>query len=1006
MSGSTETEGDHFQAFSDCLLRRHGVWSQPVSRHLSSLMTDFAHALAGGGLPIDEVRTRTTFMLTNQGNFTSSVFFTGIALSLPCINCRMSSVLEDPGILILDHCTMVSPDVAYGFLALISEFKISILLCMHEFPPDLTGLLIIHQFTVFHNVSEEVCKQLSQLAGLKIFSDIDQISEAETFQFSGHFFALPGDFANVKTNLAPRLLGFLKSNFQFGHGQPTAFFVSKEGFQKGTFAIGGEHSAIYKDVITIMIDYAFHANCLQSFLAVFSDGETAVVRPRFNWFLAASDATVDVFPYSFVFSPLLPFSISQPFYQTFYSPDDLNFLQFLELFFQNVRCDEGASMFTKVAKIDSTIFDMKTEEYLNVFHSQRKMVISGFEKAIIPVDSPPAMVFERAQFPHMVHSVLHENFFLISFGALMELLFYNSFMRAQELEGKSSRITFIWQGKGVNFEIGPLSVLDVVRQSEPPSLVEPSEGEIFSSLLFSAQSIFADALARLRVADLSPHLAQIEQLFANFGAKALSAQADSHSLRIAFFREFARWFDELEGQSPQMKAYRLPDFAGRATSLCRYMVLKFLCFNGYLSLPKVLELMDRFDTAGIPTGKGVPVAWLRAKVTGQSSGSPPFVNNDEMEEAMAVLLSLAGYSYFYPQTPHICPVLLNVTAPTSVLGFVLSSSDFVRMFVQVCPFEEVAIDFMHGKAVDRPFFPDLFHLHSPVFQIQLQEDFRTAYPGYSPRITLELLFPVESCSLMSLFGYSVREIIDSLRKCEQAVHSGGKTGASFFRTRDKRFLVKTISNAEMTFLMAFLPHYFAYMLAEPESYLVHILAAFTITVESEQVNYSHRCILMENLAAGFDDFETYDLKGSARNRWLESATVKLDLNYRRSRIEQRVVLTAPMKDSLMKQIARDSLFLAQHRVMDYSMLAIVAGAAKAVRLGIVDFCRPYTIDKALESMVKKTPLYRDHSLGDPSVISPAEYQRRFVDAMRDYFYVAPSYADTITYLAKSPSTGH
>jgi 1-phosphatidylinositol-3-phosphate 5-kinase len=258
---------------------------------------------------------------------------------------------------------------------------------------------------------------------------------------------------------------------------------------------------------------------------------------------------------------------------------------------------------------------------------------------------------------------------------------------------------------------------------------------------------------------------------------------------------------------------------------------------------------------------------------------------------------------------------------------------------------------------------------------------------------------------MSLFGYSVPEMIDSLRACEQVIHSGGKSNASFFRTRDGRFLVKTISNAEMTFLAAFLPHYFAYILGEPESYLVRILAAFTVTVESEQVNYNHKCILMENLSAGFDDFETYDLKGSARNRWLESATVKLDTNYRRSRIEQRVVLTTPTKDGLMKQIARDSMFLAQHRVMDYSMLAIVARATRTVRLGIVDFCRPYTIDKALESMVKKTPLYRDHTLGDPTVISPAEYQRRFVDAMRDYFYVAPSYADTITYLARPPSAG-
>jgi 1-phosphatidylinositol-3-phosphate 5-kinase len=152
---------------------------------------------------------------------------------------------------------------------------------------------------------------------------------------------------------------------------------------------------------------------------------------------------------------------------------------------------------------------------------------------------------------------------------------------------------------------------------------------------------------------------------------------------------------------------------------------------------------------------------------------------------------------------------------------------------------------------------------------------------------------------------------------------------------------------------------------------------------------------MENLTEGFDDFDTFDLKGSLRNRWLEASGVQLDTNYRRSRIENRVVLGYEDKRKFVRQVTSDSKFLASHRVMDYSLVAIVSRGNSKVRLGIVDYCRSFTIDKALESMVKKTPLYADHNVA-PTVISPNEYQERFIKAMEDYFYVSPSYGDLVT----------
>jgi 1-phosphatidylinositol-3-phosphate 5-kinase len=257
-----------------------------------------------------------------------------------------------------------------------------------------------------------------------------------------------------------------------------------------------------------------------------------------------------------------------------------------------------------------------------------------------------------------------------------------------------------------------------------------------------------------------------------------------------------------------------------------------------------------------------------------------------------------------------------------------------------------------------------------------------------------MLFPIEFCCLMTLFGYSVKEVIQSLAQSQLLAVSGAKSQACFFRTLDNQFLVKTLSPGEMSFLGSFLPKYFTHMLLQPETHFIKILGACTVTVESEHINYTHRCLVMENLTFGLGEFETYDLKGSLRNRWLESSNVKLDANYRLAAIENRVIFTFKDKRKFIEQLKTDSAFLSSAKIMDYSLVAIVSRTEAKVRIGIVDFCGSYTIDKALESMVKKTPLYSDHAVA-PTVISPSDYQDIFVKAMDAYFLASPVYSDTV-----------
>ena len=73
--------------------------------------------------------------------------------------------------------------------------------------------------------------------------------------------------------------------------------------------------------------------------------------------------------------------------------------------------------------------------------------------------------------------------------------------------------------------------------------------------------------------------------------------------------------------------------------------------------------------------------------------------------------------------------------------------------------------------------------------------------------------------------------------------------------------------------------------------------------------------------------------------------------------------------------------------MDYSLLVGVDEANHELVVGIIDYIRTFTWDKKLETLVKSTVL--GSSQGPPTVVSPALYRSRFLDAMDRYFLLVP-----------------
>lgn len=95
----------------------------------------------------------------------------------------------------------------------------------------------------------------------------------------------------------------------------------------------------------------------------------------------------------------------------------------------------------------------------------------------------------------------------------------------------------------------------------------------------------------------------------------------------------------------------------------------------------------------------------------------------------------------------------------------------------------------------------------------------------------------------------------------RAGEGAGRSGSFFFFSHDKRFIIKTMSTAELSLMTKLLPDYVEHFKAHPDSLIAKIFGVFTVKVASLS---PVTVILMENtLRLNSDNLEyLFDLKGS------------------------------------------------------------------------------------------------------------------------------------------------
>jgi 1-phosphatidylinositol-3-phosphate 5-kinase len=264
----------------------------------------------------------------------------------------------------------------------------------------------------------------------------------------------------------------------------------------------------------------------------------------------------------------------------------------------------------------------------------------------------------------------------------------------------------------------------------------------------------------------------------------------------------------------------------------------------------------------------------------------------------------------------------------------------------------------------------------------------------SAKMTCKIFFAEQFDALRQKCGVADR-LIESLSRCLKWDSKGGKTKSVFLKTLDDRLVMKSLSPIETSAFLRFAPDYFNIMAKtlfhDLPSVIAKMLGFFQVIIKNPLTNTEIKLdlLVMENLFYDRSPTRIFDLKGSMRNRKIQSTgehnEVLLDENMVEYIYESPLFAREHSKGLLRVSVWNDTLFLALQNVMDYSLMVAVDEAKKELVVGIIDCIRTYTWDKRLESWIKDRG-FAGGGRNRPTVTSPKEYKSRFREAMARYAF--------------------
>jgi len=188
-----------------------------------------------------------------------------------------------------------------------------------------------------------------------------------------------------------------------------------------------------------------------------------------------------------------------------------------------------------------------------------------------------------------------------------------------------------------------------------------------------------------------------------------------------------------------------------------------------------------------------------------------------------------------------------------------------------------------------------------------------------PTFEFKDFHPMTFRHVRDIFGVDHGEYISSLCSAESLTILGtpGKSSALFFFSFNTRYILKTVTKREAKMLTKILPHYLEHIRTNPDTLLCRFYGLHRVKATGKK---SVRFVVMNNVFhTHLKIHEKYDLKGSTQGRYAKdkndpSAILKdLDMN-------SHIKIGKDKTKKILLQIAKDCRFLANHGIMDYSML--------------------------------------------------------------------------------------
>ncbi|XP_030747077.1 LOW QUALITY PROTEIN: phosphatidylinositol 5-phosphate 4-kinase type-2 alpha-like [Sitophilus oryzae] len=183
--------------------------------------------------------------------------------------------------------------------------------------------------------------------------------------------------------------------------------------------------------------------------------------------------------------------------------------------------------------------------------------------------------------------------------------------------------------------------------------------------------------------------------------------------------------------------------------------------------------------------------------------------------------------------------------------------------------------------------------------------------------------PMVFRNIRERFGIDDLDYKESLTRSQPLPDdSAGKSGAKFYQSYDKIFIIKTLTSEEVERMHSFLKHYHPYIVERHgKTLLPQYLGMYRLTVD----NGEHYIVVMRNVFSNhLGIHRKFDLKGSTVDREASEKEREKDLPTLKDNDfvneQMKVFIGEEARSKLMETLTADVDFLTRLHLMDYSLL--------------------------------------------------------------------------------------